>query len=217
MANPLAVWENLSNFAGMERTGKMPVVIWLKVTDYMQSWLQKELGCAHWIKDQRVICVQHLPGAKDTMMMETLDDVATPVPVSIVMSAVRMNIITAGMELDPEVIARDYSLTAESLDGFMPIECPKMCLTQAGVLRPWTLSISMTVKQAMQLQKVLREAFWEAVAAFDAKYAEQAGNNRYPAKEMLEAFCQETGTSDVHVDAMRREWQRRSKKSKSAP
>ena len=62
------------------------------------------------------------------------------------------------------------------------------------------------------MQQLLRDAFWEAVERFDSAYAQKMGGKDYPAVDMIEAFCAETKTPDLYVDAMRREWQRRQKR-----
>ena len=128
------------------------------------------------------------------------------------MSATRHNCIVRGMLLDPDTVADFYGVTKECLKLFTPIECPKMCLTKNGVLRPWTLDVCFGKEQASCLQRLLREEFWHAVDEYNEEYAEKMNGKRYPAADMIEAFCQHTGTSDVHVDAMRREWQRRRKR-----
>jgi hypothetical protein len=64
------------------------------------------------------------------------------------------------------------------------------------------------------MQKLLSEAFWKGVEDFDRDYAEKQNGARYAAVDMIEAFCVDTGTPDIHVDALRREWQRRVKRAK---
>lgn len=200
----------------MEKIYELPPIVWLKVTDYMHGWLQYELGCACRVKDQRVVCVQHLPGARDILRMETLDDTELgPTKILNAMSGNRKNMLEAGMVLDADVIAREYALTPELLKLFVPIECPKMCLTKYGVLRPWTLDVCLGRQQASELQRLLRGAFWQAVEDFNAEYARKMDGAYYPQVDMIEEFCEETGTVDVYVEAMRREWQRRLKSGQS--
>ena len=199
----------------MEKNYKLPPVVWLKVTDYMQDWLQHELGGAARIKDRRVVCVQHLKGARDILRMETVEENMDKKPVGNAMSATRKNCIEAGLIISADAVERMYGATRSTLDEFIPIECPKMCLTRNGVLRPWTLDISLSQKQATALQRLLRHEFWKAVADFDREYACRMDGQRYPARDMIEAFCAETDTSDIHADALRREWQRRQKRLRS--
>ena len=73
----------------MERNYKTPPIVWLKVTDYMHGWLQRELGCDVMVGDQRVVCLQHLPGMKEAMRMETSRDMMDRKPVVNAMSATR--------------------------------------------------------------------------------------------------------------------------------
>ena len=196
----------------MEKTYKMPAVCWLKVTDYMHGWLQSELGGSARVGEQRVICVQHLSGAREVLKMETDEDMASRHPVGNAMSATRRNCIMAGMEIDEAVMEHDYGVTRETLRLFVPIECPRMRLTRRGLLRPWTLDVNLSREQAIAMQRILRAAFWQAVEDFNEGYARRAGSTRYPSIDMVEAFCRETGTPDIYAEAIKREWNRRVKR-----
>lgn len=195
---------------------ELPAIVWLKMTDYMHGWMQYELGCAMSIRDQKVVSVQDLPGARDVLMMESLEDLELgPMKVENAMSGNRRNMLAAGLDIDEGFIEKEYGLTKEMLKLFVPIECPKRCLTRFGVIRPWTLDVSLSKPQAKEMQNVIRTAFWEAVEEFDGMYARKMEGRKYPAVEMIEAFCARTRTPDVYVQAIRREWQRRQKRSSS--
>lgn len=198
-----------------KKTYKAPVVAWLKVTDYMHGWLQHELGCSAMIKDQKVVCIQHLPGARDILRMETEDDDMEKRSVGNAMSALRRNCVSLGLLIDQKAVERMYGMTVDAMKLFVPIECPRLCLNRNGVLRKWTLSVGFGREQATALQRLLRAAFWKAVEDFNAAFARCRGGARYTAMEMIEAFCQETKTSELYIDAMRREWQRRVKRGGS--
>ena len=191
---------------------KMPAVAWLRVTDYMHGWLERELGCELRAHGQRVLSVQHLEGAREILRMQTVEDMMERKSLDIAVSATRRNCLDAGLAIDPDTMAQMWGTTKEALKQYMPIECPRMCLTRNGVLRPWTLDVCFGKDQARQLQKLLRAEFWKAVEAFDREYAEQEEGRKYPAKEMVEEFCAATGTPDMYVEAIRREWQRRVKR-----
>ena len=199
----------------MEKNYKTPPVTWLKMTDYTHGWLQHALGGAARICDQRVLCIQHLPGIKPLLRMETAEDMMEKGPAGGAMSSTRRNCLLAGMDLDPSVIEREYGITAAQMELYVPVECPGMCMTRNGVLRPWTLDVCFGKEQATALQKLLRNEFWAAVGEYDREYAARMGGRHYPARDMIEEFCAETGTSDIYVDAIRREWQRRAKRAKS--
>lgn len=187
-----------------------PPIVWLKVTDYMHGWMQHELGGEARVGGLRVVSVQHLPGARDILKMEVVEDMMELKPCGNVLSDTRKNLYDNGLIIDADVMARDFGVTKELMQMMLPIECPKMCLTKHGVLRPWTNNICMGKEQAKLMSRLLREAFWAGVEEFDYYYAKKAGDH-YPAREMVEAFCEETETPDFYVDAIRREWQRRSK------
>ena len=197
----------------MEKTYKLPSVVWLKVTNYMHGWLQHELGGEARIGGQRVICVAHLNGARDVMRRETVSDMMAPKSVGNSMSSTRRNCLVAGMEIDADTVERMYGMTRESLKLFVPVECPKFCMTKNGVLRPWGHSVCLSREQANALLRLLRDAFWNAVQEFASDYARQHSDEKYAQADMIEAFCQWTGTPDVYAEAMRREWQRRCKRN----
>ena len=199
----------------MEKNQKLPSIVWLRITDYMHGWINYELAGSLTVKNQRVISVQHLPGAREVLRMETVEDMLQKEPIGNSMSDVRKNCMDAGLVLDPGFIERDYKLTKETMKLYMPIECPKMCLTPNGVLRPWTLYVNLGHRQASALQKLLRDEFWNAVAEFDREYAARLDGKKYPAIDMVEDFCARTKTPDLYVEAIRREWQRRVKRSKN--
>lgn len=194
---------------------KIPPIVWLKMTDYMHGWLQWGLGGSARVKEQRVVCVQHLPGARAVLRMETVFDMMEKKPIGSAMSATRKNCMEAGLAIDESVMEKEYGVTRELMKLFVPIECPKMCLTKSGVLRPWTLDVCLSKQQATSMQRLLRQAFWDAVEEYDAAYAEKMGGRKYPAADMVEEFCLETETPDMYVEAIRREWQRRRKRMKS--
>lgn len=178
----------------------------------MGAWLQMELGGGARVKDLRVISVQHLEGARAVLRMETWEDLMEPGPVDNAMSATRWACIDAGLELDEGVTQQVYGIGRQELCQFQPIECPRLALTEDGVLRPWNSDTCFGAKQATALQRIIREAFWQGVGEFAARYAEKRKGEKYPQEEMVEAFCKETGTSDIHVPGIRREWQRRVKR-----
>lgn len=170
-----------------------------------------------------MVSVQHLDGARDLLRMETSNDVTGDNPERLelesvsrkgTMSATRWGCIDAGLTLDARTVERLYGISREELALYMPIECPKVCLTSEGVLRPWTTDTCFGRQQTTALQQLLREAFWQGVAEYDREYARRQEGRKYAAVDMIEAFCREMETSDLYVDALRREWQRRCKRAK---
>ena len=192
-------------------TYTMPAICWLKITDYMRPWMEHELGGEVRAGEQRVISVQHLPGARGILRMETKEEMMEQRIIGNTMSATLRNCIDAGMVLDASAVERMYGITKENLKAYMPIECPKMCLTKDGVLRPWTQDVYFGRQQAIDLQRLLRVEYWKAVERFNESYKRKKNGRWYPAVEMIEDFCQETNTPDMYIEAIRREWQRRCK------
>lgn len=202
----------------MEKTDKQyksPVIVWLKMTDYMHAWIEYELGGNVRVRDQRVVCVMDLPGVREVMRMESEKTSLDQGFVGNSMSACWRNCIDSGFRLDQAAVERMYGITEEELKLFLPVECPSRCMNADGVLRPWGLDINFGKRQATAMQRILREEFWKAVENFDKEYAGKMNGKRYPAVDMIESFCQETGTPDLYVQAMRREWQRRVKRMKA--
>ena len=200
--------ENQTTSTMTKKTYKTPPIAWLKVTDYMHGWLQHELGSGAMIRDQRVVCLQHLPGIKEVMRMESAEDSAENKLVCNSMSAIRKNCVFAGVGLDSKMIEREYGLNEKMLELFVPIECSKNCMTKEGVLRPWNLNVAFGKEQATALQRLIRQAFWDAVEEYNVEYASKQ-DGKYPAVEMIESFCIETHTPDIYAEVIRREWQRR--------
>lgn len=193
---------------------KVPAIVWLKVTDYMHGWIERELGGEVRCREQRVVSVQHLEGAREVLRMETVDDTQDMKRLGLALSATRMKCMLSAVKVAPTSAERLYGATEDVLALYLPIECPKMCLTRNGVLRPWTLDVCLGKEQARHLLELLRREFWAAVEEFDLAYAEGQSGRKYPAKDMVEAFCTATRTPDMYVDAIRREWQRRRKREK---
>lgn len=200
----------------MEKRYKVPAIVWLKVTDYMHGWLEYELGGGARVGDQRVVCIQDLPGAREVFRMETAEDVAMEsAKIGNSMSSNRKDCLSAGLSMDAEYIEREFGMTRELMKLFVPVECPRRCLTASGVLRRWTQDVNLGREQASAMQRLLRAAFWQAVEEFNTGYARKMNGEKYPAVDMIEAFCVMTKTPDLYVEAMRREWQRRVKRGDS--
>lgn len=209
----------------MAKSYEQPSVTWLRITEFMRGGLEYQLGGDVNAGGQRVICLWHLSGARDVLRMETSQDVTLEPSERAdgdagrqrlwehAMSATRRSVIEAGLKLDADVTERLYGLTREELRKYVPIECPRLCLTQKGVLRPWTADVCFGEAQVKVLQKLLREVYWQTVEQFADRYARRHEGLAYAQQDMIEAFCQETKTSDIHVEAIRREWQRRAKRT----
>lgn len=214
----------------MAKNYDMTPVTWLRVAEFMHGGLEHFLGGELRIGGQRVICVQHLRGARDVLRMETYEDVTLeplataslgdaagaqrrPVPWDWAMSTTRHSVIASGLKLDASVVERLYGIGQERFRQYVPIECPKLCLTPGGLLRPWTNDVCFSEAQARALLELLREAFWQEVSEYAAAYAVRRDGEKYAVAEMVEDFCDDTGTSEIHIHAIRREWQRRVKRT----
>ena len=199
----------------MAKSTKMPAIVWLRVTGFIRGWLDYEFGGKVMVNSRRVICLQHLDGMRDVMRMETVDDteLSPDLPVELSLSASRYGVISAAMTLSPEATERRYHLSPEQLQQFVPIEVPRVRLTEDGLLRPWGGDAMLGDAQAKALLRLLREAFWEDVERFSRRYAREHEGERYAQEDMIAAFCRETKTSELHIEAIRREWQRRCKRA----
>jgi len=199
----------------MDKNGKMPAIVWLRVTGFLRGWLVYEYGSKVMVNGRRVVCLQHLDGVRDILRMETVDDMelSPDLPVELSLSASRYGLISAAMTLSPEAAERIYHLSLEQLQQFVPIEVPRVRLTEEGLLRPWSGDAMLGDAQAKALLRLLREAFWEDVERFARRYAREHDGEKYAQEDMIAAFCRLTKTSDLHIEAMRREWQRRCKRA----
>ena len=200
----------------MAQNMKMPAIAWLRVTEWLREWLCYEFGSKVMVNGRRVVCLQHLDGMLDIFRMETVDDTELNpgLPVRLSLSASRYGIISAAMTLDPTVAEKIYHVSMEQMQQFIPIECPRLRLTQEGLLREWTGEVMFGDEQAKALLRLLRHYFWEGVEKFADLYAQKHDGELYAQQDMIEAFCREIKTSDIHVEAIRREWQRRAKRAK---
>ena len=194
---------------------KLPPIVWLRVTDFIHAWLQHELSGELMVKDQRVVCVQHLEGAREVFRMTATNDIKEKNPVATSLSAVKRNCIAEGINLDEETVKDQCRVLKEDLRMFVPIECPRVCMTQSGVLRPWTLEITFGRSQANAMQQLLREAFWDDVEEYSRQYAKKMNGAYYPQIDMIEDFCVAKEIPDEFVADIRREWQRRLKRGKN--
>lgn len=181
----------------------------------MQGWTQHELGGGAQVKDFKVLSVQHLPGARHVLRMETVHEPLGDGQIGNSMSATFRNALDAGMRIDAQTMEQEFGATREALLQYQPIECPKLCMTRSGVLRPWTHDVNFGEKQAKAVQRLLRNAFWQAVQDYSDSYAREHRGEKYAQIDMIEAFCRDTDTPDIYADAMRREWQRRVKREDS--
>ena len=193
----------------------MPAIAWLRVTEFLRGWLDYEFGSKVMVNGRRVVCLQHLDGVRDILRMETDDDteLSPDLPVELSLSASRYGVISAAMTLNPEATERMYHLSPEQMQQFVPIECPRLRLTQEGLLRPWSGDAMLGDAQAKALLRLLRHYFWEGVEGFARRYAREHEGEKYAQEDMIEAFCRMTKTSELHIDAIRREWQRRCKRA----
>lgn len=198
-----------------ERQYRAPAICWLKVTDFIQGWVQHELGGGAMVKDWKVVSIQHLPGARRALRLETANEPMGNGPIGNSISATFRNVLDAGMRIDAQTMEQEFGATRETLQQYQPIECPKLCMTRSGVLRPWTHDVNFGEKQAKAVQRLLRNAFWQAVQDYSDSYAREHRGEKYAQIDMIEAFCRDTDTPDIYADAMRREWQRRVKREDS--
>ena len=191
---------------------RLPSIVWLKVTDYMLPWLEKELGGKVRAKERKVLSVQHLTGAREILRMETVTDNIDNKVTGKSMSPMVRNCIGAGMSMDAETVEEMFGISRQDLKSYVPIECPKMCVTELGMIRPWELDVNFSKSQANRMIELLRREFWNAVAEFAEEYAREHEGEKYAQADMIEDFCRNSETPDMFVDAMRREWQRRAKR-----
>lgn len=193
----------------------MKTICWLRVTDYMQGWIRDALGGALVMEHQPMVSLDGVVGAREAFELPVADEEDRSVPGSAV-SDLWMHAMITGVDMDPTGMEETFGVTEATLRQYLPIECPLFAFTEDGVFRPWSSGMVFGRAQAIALQRVLREAFWRGVKAYSKRYALAHAGEHYAQEEMIEAFCHDTHTDDTHVQAMRREWQRRCKKEKES-
>jgi len=184
-----------------------PAVTWLYVTGYLHDWLFHEFGGTVKLHGRPVISIAHLKGARDILRMETLEDMMDRTASRWAMSAMLMDCVVLGIDIGPKTMKEKYGVTKEQLQCFVPIECPRMALTPYGMLRPWSRVTCFGHKQAQELVKLLRAAFWQAVADHKEKMIAD-GNAPETASELVQSFSKDNGVGEVWQEDLRREWQR---------
>lgn len=184
-----------------------PAVAWLQITKYMHEWLINEFGGNVRLHNKPVLTVTYLPGVKKVLRMETMDDVTDISDNKFSMSAMRMDCVTLGCSIGPKTMQEQYGITPELLDTYLPIECPRMALTKYGVLRPWARNMAFGKQQAIELLTLLRNAFWDNVNEYYHNLIDK-GEAPETAIELIRTYCEENHISEVHLDDLRREWQR---------
>ena len=190
----------------------MEAICWLKVTDYMRGWMRKALGCGTKIGKEPLISMYQITGAKEVLETGTDEELPEHGTPGNAMSATWRCALEVGLEYDPATMECIYGVTEETLEQYLPIACPPTAMTVDGIMRTWTHDTCFGREQTIALQKLLREAFWAAVEQYSKQYAQEHAGKKYAQVEMIEAFCRETKTDDMYVEAMRREWQRRNKR-----
>ena len=103
---------------------RLPPIVWLKVTDYMLPWLEKELGGKVRVKERKVLSVQHLTGAREILRMETVTDNIDNKVTGKSMSPMLRNCIGAGMSMDVETVEEMFGISRHGLKSDVPIACP---------------------------------------------------------------------------------------------
>jgi len=184
-----------------------PAVAWLQTTKYLHDWLINEFGGNVRLHNKPVLTVTYLPGVKNILRMETLDDVTEKVDNKLSMSAMRMDCVTLGCSIGPKTMQELYGMTPELLDTYLPIECPRMALTKYGVLRPWSRNMTFGKQQASELLILLRNAFWDNVNEYYQALISE-GNAPDTAINLIRSYCEDKHISEVYIDDLRREWQR---------
>ena len=216
----MAVSRESVTFAGLinesymsKKNNGQPAMAWLKMPGYMIAWLEGEYGGSIERYGHKLLSFHHVDGVRRVLKMETEDDTMVCSPEWQSLSQTRMECIQAGMGLNPDAIEAWLGVSPKQLAQYVLVECPHLALTQNGVLRPWTRDIAFSRPQARRLQAELQRLFWSGVDAFDARYAD-AHPDYYPAVEMVTAFCDETGTEEIYIQEIRREFQRKRKRNR---
>ena len=183
---------------------------WLKMPGYMIAWLEGEYGGSIERHGHKLLSTNHLPNVRRIMKQETEEDIMVSSEEWQSLSQTRMNCIQTGLSLNPEAMAAWMQVDTKQIAQYVLMECPRLALTKNGVLRPGTRDTAFSRRQARLLQAELQKAFWNSVNTYDAHYAE-THEGHYPAVDMVAAFCEETGTDEVYIQEIRREFQRKRK------
>lgn len=187
-------------------------ICWLRITDYMRGWARAALGSAKRIKDAPVLDLHRLNGVEQVLLMPADDELPGFGMPGNVMCDTWHAALMAGLEMDPLDMEREFGITNEVLEQYLPVICPDYAIDEDGAIRPWDSNTCFGKQQAIALLRLIRDTFWSAVGNYASEYRKVHFGTKYAQIDMLESFCMDYHIDDTCIEAMRREWQRRSKK-----
>lgn len=187
-------------------------ICWLRITDYMRGWARMALGNGKSVKGIPVLDIKSLDGMEQVRLMSTDDELPGDGVPGNVMCDTWHAALTAGIEMDPWGMEQEFGITSEVLDQYLPVECPDYAVGQDGAIRPWDNNTCFGKQQAIAILRLVRETFWASVGNYASEYRKVHFGTKYAQIDMLESFCKDCHIDDTCIEAMRREWQRRSKR-----
>ncbi len=192
----------------------MKSICWLRITDYMRGWTRVALGSAKRIKDIPVLDILNLEGAQQVMLLPTDNELPGLGVLGNAMCDTWHAALVAGLEMDTWGMEREFGVTKELLEQYLPVFCPDYAVTEDGTIHSWDNDTSFGKQQSTALLGLIRDAFWSAVGNYADQYKKAHFDAKYAQIDMLESFCKEHRINDMYLEAMRREWQRRCKRGK---
>ncbi len=191
----------------------MKQICWLRITDYMRGWARVALGGAKRVKEDPVLEILNLKGVQPILLMPTDSDLPGFGAPGNAMCDTWHAALLAGIEVDAWGMEREFGITKEVLEPYLPVACPDNAVTKDGAIHAWNSDTSFGKQQAIALLRLIRDAFWSAVGDYAVQYKKAHFGAKYAQIDMLDSFCRDYHINDMHLEAMRREWQRRCKRN----
>lgn len=192
----------------------MEQICWLRITDYMREWTRTTLGNSKRVKDEPVLDILSLEGVQSALLMPTSDGLPGFGTLGNAMCDTWHAALTVGLEMDAQGMEKEFSITREMLEQYLPVACPAIAITMDGSTHPWNRDTCFGKQQASAVLRLIRDAFWSAVGNYAVQYENAHFGTKYAQIDMLESFCKDYRINDTYLEAMRREWQRRCKRVK---
>lgn len=192
----------------------MKPICWLRITDYMREWARVALGSQKHVNGIPVLDILNLKGVRPALLMPTINELPGTGAPGNSMCDTWHAALSAGLEVDAWGMEREFGVTKETLEQYLPVACPDYAIAEDGAIHSWDNDTSFGKQQSTALLRLIRDAFWSAVDNHATQYKKSHLGTKYAQIDMLESFCKDYHINDMHLEAMRREWQRRCKRER---
>jgi hypothetical protein len=192
----------------------MKPICWLRITDYIRDWARVTLGTPMRVKNKPILDILSLEGIRPVLLLPAENELPGFKAFGNAMCDTWYAALTVGVEMDAWGMEKEFGITKATLDQYLPVLCPSYAVAENGAVRIWDSDTSFGKQQTTTLLRLIRDVFWSSVGKYATEYRKAHFGAKYAQIDMLESFCKDYHINDMHLEAMRREWQRRCKREK---